>query len=200
MLPPACIFINSDINAEVINTLTTQLFINENMTFSEFNARVAAVPSYPQIIHLQFMRILVILPSFQDYTNRNLADIVIFFNQGQATIEKNNFGPPGLSLPIDRINIYELLRYNNSPNVATIPAYAINGNCNQPCACFPCFKCCPHGNFKDYPFGNSTNHHCFNPFTQGLGGIVLDQMTDSSGVHAPNCDNEYNNQAFLNRK
>jgi hypothetical protein len=162
-VPGAIIFINADINPLVQSTLTTQLYINEAMSFDEFNARVAGDPNYPTNIHLQETRILVILPTFRDTTNRALADLVLFYNQGQVTVEKNNFGPPGLSLPIDRINIYELLRDVGSRYVSILPI-------------------------------TSTRP----PRT--LGGIVVDELADSSGVHDPNPDNEYNNPDFINRK
>jgi hypothetical protein len=184
MLPPAIIFINSDellqrpdgyyqdgyivngdgyINSLTKQTLVTQLYLSETMTFKEFNSRVASDPNYARVVHLQGYRILVILPNFYDTTNRNLADMVLFYNQGQVTVLKNNFGPPGLSLPIQRINIYTLLRDVGSSSVVILPITATNP-----------------------------------PRT--LGGIVVDELADASGVHDPNSDNEYNNPDFINRK
>jgi hypothetical protein len=112
------------INSITLNTLTTQLRINESMTFKEFNARVAFDPNYPNIVRLQGLRILVILPWMRDYFNRDLADVVLFYTHGQVVIEKNNFGPPGLSLPLDRINIYTLLREVGSGAVVILPPEA----------------------------------------------------------------------------
>jgi hypothetical protein len=113
---------------------------------------------------LNGIRILVIRQDFRDYNNRNLADVVMFVKQGQAAIEKNNFGPPGLTFPVERINMYELLRYVGSNQVVILP----------PTASPP------------------------QPFA--LRGIVAYQGADTSGVHAPNPDNEYNNPDFINRK
>lgn len=163
MLPPAIIFINSDFNNITQNTLVSQLYINETLTFIEFNARVATDPNYATIVHLQGYRILVILPSLRDLTNRTLADIVLFYNQGQVTVEKNNLGPPGLSLPIDRLNIYVLLRDVGSASVVILPI-------------------------------TSTRP------PRSLGGIVVDELADASGVHDRNPDNIYNNEEFINRK
>jgi hypothetical protein len=168
-LPTAIIFINADINAGIQSTLKSQLHLNDIMSDKEFDARVQADPNYPQNVHLQGLRILVIRQNFQDVTNRNLADVVLFVKQGQATVEKNNFGPPGLTLAISRINIYELLRYNNSQYVVTIPP-------------------------PPPPQPAPTS------LTYGIGGIVVDELVDSSGVHLPNPDNEYNNPDFINRK
>jgi hypothetical protein len=79
-----------------------------------------------------------------------------------VTVETNKFGPPGNSYDLQRINIYDLLRSVNSPNVIVLPQ----------------------------TFSKPTK----------LGGIVVDQLADSSGVHDANPDNIYNNPAFINRK
>lgn len=172
MLPPAVIFLNSAINSVTQNTFVTQLFINEVMTFDEFNARVVADPNYPNIVHLQNLRILVILPTFRDQTNRNLADLVLFYNQGQVTVEKNNFGPPGLSVAISRFNVYQLLRYNNSSYVTILP------NTGTP---------------------NSSNNEEVSEIFGG-GGIVTEElMSDNPGDLSDGPD-EDDNLDFINRK
>ena len=163
-LPAAIFFVNADIDSGIKATLTTQMFIDEVLTDTEFDSRVQSDPTYPDLVHLNGIRILVIRQNFRDYTNRNLADVVIFVKQGQATVEKNNFGPPGLSLPIQRITMYDLLRYNKSNQVVVLPPTP-----GPP----PAF---------------------------GLRGIVADELADTSGVHAPNQDNESNNPNFINRK
>lgn len=171
-LPSAIIFVNADLNDGIRNSLISQLEITENMTGQEFDARVTVDPNYPTNIHANHLRILVIRDSFHDLTNRNLADIVMFVKQGLASIEKNNFGPPGLTLPVQRINIYDLLRYNGSSEVKIYPQ-------NPPpprCCCTPPTCCC------------------------GLGGIFAIEARDTSGVHCPNPDNIYNNPDFIHRK
>jgi len=162
-LPPAIIFINNDFNSTTIDTLASQLHLDGYISFDEFNSRVVADPNYPAVVHLQGQRIMVMLPTFQDTTNRALADVVLFYNQGQVTVLKNNFGPPGLSLPIARLNIYVLLRDVGSKYVVILP----------PSSTAP---------------------------PRSLGGIVVDQGADSSGVHDPNPDSEKNNLDFINRK
>ncbi len=189
-LPPAIIFINSDtithypdgyiysdgyyIDGEEVGpdgylndgtrlTLVTQLYLNEVMTFREFSNRVLVDPNYPAVVHLQGYRILVILTDFSDHTHRALADMVLFYNQGQVTVEKNNYGPPGLSLPMERINIFTVLRDVGSRSVTILPITATTP-------------------------------------PRSLGGIVVIQGADSSGVHDPNPDNIYNNPDFINRK
>lgn len=169
--PSAIIFINSDINDGIKNKLISQLMITETMTGQEFDNRVAADPNYPQIIHTNYIRVLIIRDSFRDLTNRNLADIVMFIKQGIASIEKTNFGPPGLRLQIDRINLYDLLRYNGSSHVKILPTPTVQNTCT----------CC-----------NSCN--C------GLGGIFAIEARDTSGVTCPNIDNISHNTDFINRK
>lgn len=159
-IPPAIFFINSDITyppiipipeyigadpplyvgdqdpANQISELTNlqqQLLIDDTITKQEFDARVAANPNYPRIVHLQGLRVLVILTDFHDQVNRELADVVLFIKQGLASVEKNKFcepQQPRLSLDIQRLNIYTLLRFNHSKNVVTVPAFG---------------GCCEHG-------------------------------------------------------
>lgn len=143
--PAAIIFINDSITTATLNTLATdtgiqpnglvpntpepstvqgidvQLDITETMTFAEFNARVAADPNYPTNIHLNGLRILVILPDFQDTTNRHLADIVMFVKQGIASVEKCKFGPPGFSIDVQRLNIWNLTHSLRPRNEACWP-------------------------------------------------------------------------------
>lgn len=109
---------------------------------------------------------------FQNYNNRDMADIVLFFKHGLATVEKNNYGPHGLTLPISRINVYELLKYNKSDYV----------NYPEPDI------------YKYHPYYNVA------PYKYGLGGIFAIQTRDPSGVSEPNPDNELNNEDFINRK
>lgn len=128
-MPSAIIFINNDMNDAVRTTITSQLEINETISFSEFNARITADPNYPIFVHGNKLRVLVLLPTFRDYTNRDLADIVIFLKQGLASVEKNKFGPPGLTLEIQRLNIWNLINglkgFNSScypfpPNISPL--------------------------------------------------------------------------------
>lgn len=121
--PSAIIFVNNHTNTSFLNvlktdivtdqtidgTLATQLEVTETISFAEFNARVAADPNYPTNVHLNGLRILVILPDFRDQTNRHLADIVLFIKQGLASVEKCKHGPPGLTLDVQRLNIWNLI-------------------------------------------------------------------------------------------
>ncbi len=172
-IPSAIVFNNADINAEIQTKLVTQLHIDEVMTFAEFNARVTVEPNYPALIHGNKLRILVILPDYHDATNRDLADLVLFYSNGLVTVLANKFGPPGLSLQLDRINIYDLLRNVGSDEVVILPDGC--SRCYHNC----CSNCC---------------RQCGR-----LQGIFAIEYYDPSGVYCPNCDNIYNNEEFLNR-
>lgn len=55
-------------------------------------------------------------------------------------MKRITFGPPGLSYAIDKFNIYDLLRYNNSAEVKIYPHISKCCYVNPVCACFS--KCC----------------------------------------------------------
>lgn len=193
-VPGVIIFVNDSVTTAILNTLPTdtgvepdglvpntpypstiqgidaQLQINETITLAEFNARVASDPNYPKVIHLNRLRILVILPDFQDTTNRHLADIVLFVKQGLGSVEQCKFGPPGLQLPVDRINIFNLL-------------YGVRHSGNT-VFCFPCFPkpppicppvfpppiCPPQIQTIENPRPPERHH---TPFPEGMGTLEL---------------------------
>lgn len=108
--PPAIIFVNNDLSDNVKAVLVRQLFINEVMDGYEFDDRVAADPNYPKLIKANDLRIMVVR-SFRDTTNRDLADIVLFVKFGLGAVEKNNFGVPGYTIPLDRMYFSELILF-----------------------------------------------------------------------------------------
>jgi len=175
-LPPAIIFINSDLNDTSKATLRSQLYINQIITGKQFDDVVAIDPTFPDQIHLNGARVLVIRDEFYPYPNYNLADVVVFLKQRLATVEKNNLGPPKLTLSLDRLNIYALLRGANSQYVTILPQLPCGPRLN--CGCF-------------------CHQHC-NGF-RGIIGIEW-YANDTTGVHCKNPDNIFNNQAFINRK
>lgn len=131
MFPPAIIFINGNIDGYGSSlgdldqigklTLESQLFIDETITGQEFDLRVQNDPNYPFLIHSFNYRILVIRSDFSENTSREYADVILFVKNGLASVIKNNYGEPGLTIQISNINIYDLLRYNKSSYVAIIP-------------------------------------------------------------------------------
>src|SRR5271157_4288272 len=119
---------NSDASVSELTNLQIQLFIDDTMTKTEFDARVLVDPNYPRIVHLQGLRILVILPDFSDGYNRDFADVVMFLHQGLADIECNRFGPPGQNYDIQRINMYAILRAARHGDECCLP-WGIGMNC-----------------------------------------------------------------------
>ena len=215
-LPPAIFFINGDIsypppnppgtfigdNPPPSNSLTvlqTQLFIDDTMTKDEFDARVAADPNYPLIVRLQQLRILVIVPKYNDgynymaVPNIQYADVVLFLHQGMADVEINHFGPPGQSYEIQRMTMYSLLRAAGSPNVVILPFTALP-TCSQCDFPFFCDRCHTFSGMKVCPA-------CKNGCGCGCGTVLVDNQGIKDGiVHAPNCDNEFHNTDFIKRQ
>lgn len=221
-LPPAIFFINGDITypppnppgffigadpnnpqsdagPSELQTIQTQLFIDDTMTKAEFDARVAADPNYPLIVHLQMLRILVIVPQYNDgyhymaVPNIEFADVVLFLHQGLADVEKNHLGPPGKNYDIQRMTMYSLLRAAHSHNVVTLPFDALPHchECNFP---FFCDRCHTFSGMKVCP---QCRHGC----GCGCGTVLVDNQGLKSGViHAPNCDNEFHNRDFIKRQ
>lgn len=143
--PGAIIFVNNDLAGNVQSTLVRQLYISDVMSGTEFDSRVVSDPNYPQIVHLNNMRILVVR-DFADGYSRALADVAIFIKAGLATIEGSKFGPPGQTFPVDRLTIYELLM--KYPISGTLP---IPGNV-QNNILVPMFP--RRNNPNLYPFGS----------------------------------------------
>ena len=172
-------------NPSTIDNLIHQLFITDIMSKCEFDKRVVADPNYPTIVHLMNYRILVILKDMRDLCNRQYADIVALWDYGMLYVEFNRFnqyGPPGQSYDGQRLNIYELLRASHSQNDICIPMEAMPG--------YNCDIC-------SYPFWCDLKHdYAGRPICDHCGCKAQCGCT----VHLPNCDREFNNITFLNRK
>ena len=119
-LPYALIFINNALSPNELLKIQSQLYISETISFNEFNSRINIDENYLFEIKSQFLRILVLCDYLSDHTNRQFADIVIFVKQGLVSLLKNNFGPPNLTLSVERINIFDLLGGVNSNQVINI--------------------------------------------------------------------------------
>lgn len=99
-LPNALIMLNNDLVPEIIQVVQTQLKITDTyLDGYSFDQIVAADPNYLQTVQRLNKRVLV-LRNFQDFTNRNLFNIVAFVYQGLLQIESNNLGPHKNSFPV----------------------------------------------------------------------------------------------------
>lgn len=145
------LFVNNDLSLAVQSSLTTQLMLSEIIDGYEFDARVAADPNYPTEVHLNNLRVMVMRP-LSDFTNRNLADIVIFIKGGLAYIECNKFGRPGQTYPIARLQLEQLIEANKHPSFCCPPQDPTQSN-----ILYPLF---PHQRQWKYPFGSDPIRHC----------------------------------------
>jgi len=93
-VPPAIIIMNNDLVPDVVSWIVRQLQITETIDGATFDARIAANPDYPDVVHALNERLLVIR-NFRELDNRQAADVVVFVKNGMAAIEQNKFGPPG---------------------------------------------------------------------------------------------------------
>lgn len=219
--PPAIIIINGDITYPLtppifigaqpnnptsyagvseLTNLQTQLFIDDTMSKEEFDARIAVDPNYPTIIHLQGLRILVILHKHvafcEQQANFEHADVIMFLHQGLADIEINRFGPPGQNYDFQRINIYAVLRAAHHCNDIVVPfGFGDGGDCCEDCK-YP-FWCDPCHSFSGIRICNKCECGCQCGCTCGL---YDQQGIKSSEIHLPNKENEAHNYDFIHRK
>jgi len=98
-VPAAIVFVNMDLIPQVRQWIVKQLHISEYMFGDEFDARVAADPTYPDRMKVLNLRLMVERP-FNELDNRTLADVAIFVKNGMASVEINKFGPPGITFPV----------------------------------------------------------------------------------------------------
>lgn len=112
--PSAVIFANTDIVQQIQDVLTRQLYLNEIIDAATFDARVAADPDYTKQVHQDGERILV-LRDLWDLTNRESADIVLFVKAGLISVLSNKFGPPRITLPIDKVYLTALINLQVVP-------------------------------------------------------------------------------------
>jgi len=110
LLPACIIFVNDDLTANVQARLVRQLHINEVVSGSVFDGRITANSDYPAVVK-QLNQRLMVVRSFEELTNRTLADVVIFVSNGMASVLDNKFGPPGLTAEVCRITWGKLCHF-----------------------------------------------------------------------------------------
>jgi hypothetical protein len=102
VIPAAIVFVNNDLTDSTRDAIVKQLFITFFLTGEEFDTQIAANPNYADEQKKQNNRVMVIR-SFEELQNREYADVVMFVKQAMISIEENKFGPPGLTMPIDKL-------------------------------------------------------------------------------------------------
>ena len=111
VLPAAIVFVNNDLTDNVKAKLERQLFIDESITGTQFDSRVAADSDYPDKVRQLNTRLMVIRP-YTELTNRTLADVVIWVSHGLASIEQNKYGPHGVTYQVNHLYWGQLCVWN----------------------------------------------------------------------------------------
>lgn len=124
--PPAIIFINKNLSANVLSQLVVQLFISEVQTAEEFDKYIDGYQDGYQdendflgdgyisdnlyTKHQKGLgkRILV-LRDLLEFTNRSQADIVLCYRLGLVYVEFNKYGPPGKCLGLQDVYLRALM-------------------------------------------------------------------------------------------
>jgi hypothetical protein len=114
-VPGAVIMVNNDLSPVIQNRLEIQLHINESMTGSEFDLRLAANPNYARENRILRRRLLVIR-DHRDTTNREEMDIVMFIKHAMASVTKNCFGPPGQTYLVRNLYWGAICIYHTVPD------------------------------------------------------------------------------------
>jgi hypothetical protein len=105
--PSAVILVNADLTPNVQAAIQRQLYINDTITGTEFDLRIAADPNYVAVVHANGLRVLIVR-DFTDVSNRDKFDIVLFAKAGLISVEINKFGAPGQTFSIDRCYLSQL--------------------------------------------------------------------------------------------
>jgi hypothetical protein len=106
--PSLLILINLDLSDNVLAAIVRQMYITEVITGAVFDQRVANNPAYATTIHNSGTRLLV-MRNLYEMNNRALFDIVLFAKAGLITVEANKYGPPNITLPIDKATLTALI-------------------------------------------------------------------------------------------
>ena len=106
---PAIIFSNIDLSQSIMDTLIVQLRLTYIINAADFDNNVAIDGYYISDIYQLNLRVLV-LRDLQDQTNRNIADIVLFFKNGLASVLCRKVAQPGKTYTINNIYLNQLFQ------------------------------------------------------------------------------------------
>ena len=102
----AILYINSDVHSSILDYIRYQLLIHEVIQYSQFISNVNSDQNYILTQRNSGRRILVLKDPLLN-ENKDLADCIMFFKNGEIYIEKN--GMPTTSLRLNNLNIHQLL-------------------------------------------------------------------------------------------
>lgn len=143
ILPGAVIMANDGLSDVVLSRLVSQLHIDETITGSEFDLRLAADPEYARNIRILQQRLLV-LRSHLDTTNREVMDVVVYIKNAMVSVSCNCFGPPGKTYQLKNLNWGQLCIYHTVPDRTCRTGRTCS--CSSGCSC----GCYTDGYFDGY--------------------------------------------------
>jgi hypothetical protein len=156
-VPGAVVMVNNDLSPIIQQKLVSQLHIDQVLTGEEFDASVAADPSFVQTVRALRRRIMVVR-NFRETNNRTLCDVIIFVKAALASVEKNCFGPPGSTHMVKNLTWGQLCIYDTDLNRSCQKHGTTPCNCEcRPCTPPPTNEyICPRDAKKPSlnPFGN----------------------------------------------
>lgn len=105
-LPHLIIFVNKELTEQVQSVIEQQLFITVTLSHQQYNTLD------PDILdgYTRTDRVLVLI-DYQDtpLLHDGYADTVLFFSNGLLSVQKNKYGPPGLTWTAATINLNQLV-------------------------------------------------------------------------------------------
>jgi hypothetical protein len=141
-IPGALVMVNTGLADSVLNRLAIQLHIDEIIDAETFDIRLAADPNYVYNVRTLRRRVMV-TRTFQDLTNREYMDVVLYVKHGMASIAINCFGVPGQTYLVSNLTWGSICIYNTDPYRTCLSC----GSCSGSCGC--CDGYC--GNSPYYP-------------------------------------------------
>ena len=105
-LPNLIIFVNKELTEQVQSVIEQQLFITVTLTHLQYNTLdINIIDGYSRTD-----RVLVLI-DYQDtpLVNDGYADTVLYFSNGLLSVQKNKYGPPGLTWAAATITLDQLV-------------------------------------------------------------------------------------------
>lgn len=115
--PPFIMFVNNDLSDQVKSVFTRQFYLTEIIDGATFDGYLFTDPNFINTAYADGYRIMV-LKNLSDHTDRQLANITLFYKNGLVSILKDGYGPPTLTKKLDEVSFTTLinqLRYNPTP-------------------------------------------------------------------------------------
>ena len=127
--PSALILMDEAFSGNVLSVIERQLAITYVVDgYAALDGYFQADGYFKEHLHADGYRVLVLMPLY-DFSYRDLFDIVLTYKNGLISVEKNLYGPHGITMVLDKLYLTELFLYN-------IPTKPKCFNRSSPCC--PC--------------------------------------------------------------